>query len=502
MWLTEILERNCQQRPDRLAVIDGDRTLTWAVLTERSRALAGYLHSRGIGHGSLIGVLSRNRLEVLETYFAAAWLGAAFIPLNHALVPAELADIVERLRPTLVLGEPELISRIGLTDDELVAFDSEDYRRAVDDPDPVPPPATELSLADPMAVLLTSATTGRPKAVVQTHGSMMQMSLGWLAAVRPDDDIILLNLNPLSHGSIQVTINYMAAGATVALLRTFTPQGALREIERSRVTHVWLVPQMLRFMLRGRGLDQTDLSSLREVMHGAAPMPAAVLAEARGRLPCPLRNVYGMTEVGGPFATVSTAECQVDDEADWPVGRGIPGLLIGLFDEDGTPVGPGGIGEVCVRGPGRMREYLHDPEATAAVFRGPWLRTGDLGRCDERGYIRLVDRAKDVVIRGGQNVYPAEIEHCLLEHPAVADAAVIRVADEDWGESPVAYVVVRQGSTTPSQLGAYLRGRLASYKIPTGIHVIDEIPRNGAGKALKRVLNERYHDSNGDRLNK
>lgn len=233
--------------------------------------------------------------------------------------------------------------------------------------------------------------------------------------------------------------------------------------------------------------------ALREMMHGAAPMPAEVLDEARRRLPCPLRNVYGMTEVGGPFATVSTAET-VHDDTSWPAGRGIPGLLVGIFDEKGTPLAPGQIGEVCVRGPGRMREYLHDPAATAEVFRGPWLRTGDLGRIDEQGYIHLVDRVKDVVIRGGQNVYPAEIERCLLAHEDVVDATVIRVPDVEWGESPVAYVVLReQAAADPaSRLITYLRGQLASYKIPSAIRFIDEIPRNGAGKALKRVLVERY----------
>lgn len=494
MWLTEILERNCQQRPDQLAVIDDDRTLTWTQLADRSRALAGYLSRCGVRRHDLVGVLSRNRLEVLESYFAAARLGAAFVPLNHALVPDELADIVGRLRPRLVLGEAELISRIDLPDEQLVDFDAETYIKGAGSPTELPEPAAEVSLADPMAILLTSATTGRPKAVVQTHAAMMQMTLGWLAAVRPDDDLVLLNLNPLSHGSIQVTFNYLAAGATVALLRQFTPQGALREIERSRVTHVWLVPQMLRFILRSRALGTADLSSLREVMHGAAPMPAEVLAEARLRMPCPLRNVYGMTEVGGPFATVTTAEYP-DEGAGWPAGRGIPGLLVGIFDPRGVSLAAGKIGEVCVRGTGRMREYLHDPVATAEVFRGDWLRTGDLGWLDEQGYIHLVDRVKDLIIRGGQNVYPAEIEQCLLSHDDIVDVAVIKVPDEDWGESPVAYVVLREPARAAGSTGrliTYLRSRLASYKIPSAIRLTDEIPRNGAGKALKRVLVARY----------
>lgn len=493
MWLAEILARNRQQRPSGLAVVDGDRSLTWAELDARSRALAGALRERGVGPGGHVGVLSRNRLEVLETYFAAAWLGAAFVPLNHALAAEELAEVTARVGVRPVLGEPELLDRTGLPAADLLAFDDPAYAAAVRGT--APDDLTGGGLDDPMAILLTSATTGRPKAVVQTHRAMMQMSLGWLAAVGTEPDTVLLNLNPLSHGSIQVTINYLAAGATIVVLRSFTPQGALAEIERSRVTHVWLVPQMLRFLLKARALAETDTSSLREILHGAAPISAALLREAGERLPCRFRNVYGMTEMGGPFATVSTGELAPDADS-WPGGRGIPGLLVQIQDPAGTALPVREVGEVCVRGPGMMREYWGDPQATAAAVRAGWLRTGDLGWMDERGYVYLVDRATDMLIRGGQNVYPAEIERCLLQRPEVADAAVIGVPDEDWGESPVAYVVLRPdvpaGRETTAALTRDLRARLASYKVPTELLFIEEVPRNGAGKALKRVLRSHH----------
>ena len=493
MWLAEILTRNRQQRPGSAAVLDGERSLTWAELDTRSRALAGALAERGVGPGGHVGVLSGDRLEVLESYFAAAWLGAAFVPLNHALTAEELAEVIGRVRIRPVLGEPELLDRTGLPAADLIAFDDPAYAAAV-----AGRPPEELTggdLDDPMAILLTSATTGRPKAVVQTHRAMMQMSLGWLAAVPTEPDMVLLNLNPLSHGSVQVTVTYMAAGATIVVLRSFTPQGALAEIERSRVTHVWLVPQMLRFLLRARALADTDASSLREILHGAAPISAALLREAGERLPCRFRNVYGMTEMGGPFATVSTGEL-VPDADSWPGGRGIPGLLVQIQDTGGAELPVREVGEVCVRGPGMMREYWTEPDATAEAIRNGWLRTGDLGWMDERGYVYLVDRAKDMLIRGGQNVYPAEIERCLLQRPEVADAAVVGVPDEDWGESPVAYVVLRDGvpagRETTAELTRDLRGRLASYKVPTELLFIAEIPRNGAGKALKRILRSQH----------
>jgi acyl-CoA synthetase (AMP-forming)/AMP-acid ligase II len=493
VWLAEILARNRQQRPGSAAVVDGDRTLTWSELDDRSRALAGALRERGVGPGGRVGVLSRNRLEVLETYFAVTWLGAAFVPLNYALAAEELTEVIGRIGVRPVLGEPELLDGTGLPAADLLGFDDPAYRAGVSG---VPPgDLTGGGLDDPMAILLTSATTGRPKAVVQTHRATMQMSLGWLAAVPTEPDMVLLNLNPLSHSSIQVTIAYMAAGATIVVLPSLTPQGTLAEIERSRVTHVWLVPQMLRFLLKAMALPGTDTSSLREILHGAAPASAALLREAGQTLPCRFRNVYGMTEMGGPFATVSTGELTPDADS-WPGGRGIPGLLMQIQDAAGAELPVRQIGEVCVRGLGMMREYWGEPEATAEAVRAGWLRTGDLGWMDERGYVYLVDRAKDMLIRGGQNVYPAEIERCLLQRPEVADAAVIGVPDEDWGESPVAYVVLQDGTPPEPEAAAALtrdlRDRLASYKVPTELLFVEEIPRNGAGKALKRVLRSGY----------
>jgi acyl-CoA synthetase (AMP-forming)/AMP-acid ligase II len=502
MWLTEILERNCQQRPEQPAVIDGDRQLTWRQLRQRSHRLAALLAVRGIGGGDRFGVLSRNRLEVLESYFAGSWLGAAFVPINHALTAAEIADVVQRVGIGQLLGEAELLARTGLPESQLLGFDDTGYQAAVADATSAPPAPGAQSYDDPMAILLTSATTGRPKAVVQTHAAMRHMSLAWLSMVGHGDRTVLLNLNPLSHGSIQVTINYLAAGATVVLLREFSPQQVAREIERSRVSHVWMVPQMLRFLLQTRVLGEVDLGSLREVMHGAAPISASLLRQATDRLPCPLRNVYGMTEAGGPFATVSTADLRLDAD-DWPSGRAIPGVRLRLLDPAGEPVPLGEVGEVCVGGPGLMREYWGDPVATAEVMTGGWLRTGDLGRLDEEGFVRLVDRRNDTLIRGGQNVYPAEIERCLLERPEIVDAAVIGVPDEDWGETPVAYLVLREpaagGPEALAQIRRDLRSRLASYKLPTAYHLVAQIPRSGAGKALKRRLREQYLAARSER---
>ena len=346
-----------------------------------------------------------------------------------------------------------------------------------------------------MAILLTSATTGRPKAVVQTHRAMMQMSLGWLAAVGAEPDTVLLNLNPLSHGSIQVTVNYLAAGATVVLLRSFTPQGALAEIERSRVTHVWLVPQMLRFLLRTRALGGTDTSSLREVLHGAAPISAALLREAGERLPCRFRNVYGMTEMGGPFATVSTGELAPDADS-WPGGRGIPGLLVQVQDAAGAELPVREIGEVCVRGPGMMREYWERPgghrgggPARLAAHRRP--------RLDGRARLRLPRRP------GQGHAHPRRAERVPGRDRAPPAAAARgrrrgrhRGAGRGLGREPGRVRgAPRRHPGRPGHRGradpgpARPAGKLQGSR--PSCTSSRRSRRNGAGKALKRVLRTR-----------
>jgi acyl-CoA synthetase (AMP-forming)/AMP-acid ligase II len=347
---------------------------------------------------------------------------------------------------------------------------------------------------DPVAVLHTSATTGQAKGVTVDSGSFRAIALGWLVLARPTDDIVLVNCCPLYHGSMVVSLTYMAAGATVVLMPGFTPQRALTAVERHRATHLWMVPQMLRFMLQAKGSHRTDLSSLREVLYGAAPMPLDVYAEAVRRLGCGFRQVYGMTEVGGPFVTLGPDEHPApgDVTARIPCGRVVPGMSARAVDADGREVPRGEIGEMVVRGPGVMQGYWNDPEATREISLDGWIRTGDLGFVDDEGRIHLVDRTKDVIIRAGQNVYPSEIERALMTHPAVRDAAVVGMPDEEAGEIPAAYVVLRQGpdsrAATPEELMEFVAGQVSHYKQVRHLEFIDAVPKSASGKILRREL--------------
>ncbi|MEU9979021.1 AMP-binding protein [Streptomyces sp. NPDC051014] len=492
MWLTQLLERNRQCHADRTALVDEHRSVTWAALHDRTAELARGLAELGIARGDRVAVLSLDRIEVLESYFALARLGAVFVPLNHSLTMPEVAAIIERVGAVAVLGESDLLDRHTSLPSCVrirAAFDKPAFATigAV-------APAVGLPVlpdTEPVAILHTSATTGQAKGVTVDEGSFRAIALGWLTAARPDDDIVMVNCCPLYHGSMVVSLTYMAAGATVVLLPGFTPQTALAAVERHRATHIWLVPQMLRFMLQAGASRRADLSTLREILYGAAPMPVDVYADAVDRLGCGFRQVYGMTEVGGPFVTLGPDEHPAPGDVTEriPCGRVIPGMSARPVDGAGRPAPPGEIGEIVVRGPGVMRGYWDDPAATEEALLDGWVRTGDLGFVDVSGRIHLVDRSKDLIIRAGQNVYPSEIERALMSHPAVRDAAVVGVPDVDYGEVPLAFVVC--DGVRVWDLFTHLAARLAPYKRPRRIEFIDQVPRNPAGKIIKKRLRAR-----------
>lgn len=489
MWLAQLLDRNRQCFPDRVALADAYRSVTWSQFHERVHRLARGLAALGVRHGDRVAVLSTDRIEVLETYFAAARIGALFVPLNHSLAAPEVAGIVERVRPRVVVGESGVLRRFpGLPAGRRIALDEPAFAQlGAGDGGPALP---EVADTDPVAVLHTSATTGRAKGVTVDQRSFRSIALGWLAVARPQEDAVLVNCCPLYHGSMVVTLTYLAAGATAVLLPGFTPQRALAAVEAHRATHVWLVPQMLRFMLQARSSRSTDLSTLREVLYGAAPMPPEVYAEAAGRLGCGFRQVYGMTEVGGPFVTLGPDEHPAPGAVGEaiPAGRVVPGMSVRAVDGDGRESAPGAVGEIVVRGPGVMQGYWKDPAETAAITTPDgWTRTGDLGRIDPDGRVHLVDRSKDVILRAGQNIYPSEVERVLRLHPAVLDAAVVGVPDPDYGQVPKAYVVTG-GDPDQTALQQHLAAHLAPYKRPRHIEYIEQVPRNPAGKIVKRLL--------------
>lgn len=496
MWVAHFVRRNHQLHPDRLAMADGRRQLTWRQLDERTDAMACGLLDRGLTKGSLVAVSSRNRVEVLEIYIAAAKAGVIVCPLNHTFPAPEVEYRTAQTSPAGTIAEQAILDRLGpaFGDGWHLALDSSAFEElAHTTPRPLPLPRQD----DVFAILHTAATTGRPKGVVVTHRSVSACYTAMAAEVGFRADDVMLNPCPLFHGSMVIGLALLAAGGALILQEEFSPQRFLTDLEKHRATQAFVVPSMVRFAMRAKKFADTDLSSLRQLMFGGAPMTEELLREGLGRFQCDFSSVYGITECGGPIATVrfpqrlaESAPGSPDAQLLHSAGRMLPGCHIEVQDDDGRRVPAGTMGEVCVRGDGMMLRYWQDPQATATTVQDGWLRTGDLGHADENGFLYLVDRRNDVILRGGQNVYPQEIERVLSAQPGVEDVAVVGVPSDDWGQVPVAFVVAGTVAPTATDLLTACAAQLASYKRPVTVHFVAEIPRSAAGKILRRVLRE------------
>ena len=486
MWISHIGRRNAIRWPDAYAVVDAHQRLTHRELDERATRLAGALARDGIGRGERVALLSSNRVEVLETQVALSRLGATVVALNPTLTSDELAHALALAEAGAAVGERAPLSaasdaaRLSV----VLAFEDDRYCRAVrgcdgyegrwdGDPD---------SLA---AVLFSSATTGRAKAIALAQHALRASTLHWLAGGSSAPGTVLLLGTPLHHSTLTVAIGHLAAGGTLVLAGQLTPQRCLELIEAERVTHAYMVPSLIRFCLEARALQRTDVSSLRELIHGAAPMPDELRAQAADAFGATLRDCYGQAEAGGPITLG-------DGRARGSVGEPLPGVEVRVVDGTEAVCPPDQLGDIQVRAASRMAGYLGDDEASrAALAPMGWLRTGDLGHLDGGGRVHLSDRRVDLIIHGGQNVYPAEIERVLNAEPAVRECAVVAMDDEHWGQVPVAFVVLADhpgADDVVDRLRARARHRLAAFKRPATFRVLDELPRNQAGKVLKREL--------------
>jgi acyl-CoA synthetase (AMP-forming)/AMP-acid ligase II len=500
MWIPHFVQRNAIIRPHQLALRDAARRLTWLELDERTDALATALAELGVKRGDRIVVLSGNRVEVVELCIAVTKAGAMFCPVNPGHAIPELEYIASNIRPVGVFGEQRVLVALGgrlagwtveIGEQRYEAMAHGSRRKLA-----LPAPG------DAAVIFSTSATTGRPKAVVMAHRSIMACYLGMAAETGMSSLDVMLNPCPLFHGSMVIGLALLAAGGQLVIERDFTPQRFLTDVEAVRATRTFLTPSMLRFVLAAKAFSDTDLSSLREVMHGGGPIAEDVMLEAVARFPCRLRSVYGITEGGGPIALGTSDEPPLVPGApgspgspgvNTPLaaGRMMPGAQIAVLDEAGNPMPSGEVGEICVQGDGVMDRYWENDEATRSALMGGWLRTGDLGYLDAAGYVYLLDRKNDLIIRGGQNVYPAEIERVIRALPGVIDVAAVGVPSRDWGEVPVVFVVLAEDARLRTvDLIAACSAELASYKRPVAVHIAPEIPRNAAGKILRRVLRE------------
>ncbi|MFE0328805.1 o-succinylbenzoate--CoA ligase [Streptomyces sp. NPDC058960] len=486
--------RRARKTPHRTALIHGDRSVTYAELYERTTRLAHALRARGVRRGDRIAYLGPNHPAYLETLFAAGTLGAVFVPLNIRLAGPEiayqLADsgakalVYAPSSTALVAGLPgstdvRAYVEVGAEYEELLAAASDE---PIDQPVP---------LDDTCIIMYTSGTTGRPKGAMLTHGNLVWNAFNVLV----DHDLIAderaLVSAPLFHtaGLNMLTLPVLLKGGTCVLVESFDPEATFDLIERHRITFMFGVPTMFDQVARHPRWDRADLSSLRILTCGGSPVPTPLIAKYQERGLTFLQG-YGMTEAA-PGTLFLDAEHAVSKAGS----AGVPHFFsdVRVVRPDLAPVDVGETGEVVVRGPHVMPGYWGLPEETATVFADGWFRSGDAARVDEDGYVYIVDRIKDMIISGGENIYPTEIEDQLLAHPDIVECAVIGVPDEKWGEVPRAVVVPREGATLdPDEVIASLSGRLAKYKIPKSVVVADALPRTASGKLLKSRVRSRY----------
>ena len=487
MWLQAAIRRNAARAPGALALRDSRRDVNCAELERDVLGLAAYI-AEHVPREGRVAISSDNRVEVLEAYAACAAAGAIAVPVNSSLADPELEYILDYVEPTLAIGQHTVLPRLKQAREALQLLPIDDVPAMGASS---PRPRLDASLDDPFALLHTSATTGHPKGALTDMRALQLNSLSFAADVHPRPGLVYLHATPLFHGSMVIALGYVAAGATVALLDRFTPQGFVRAAGDWRAEHALLVPSMIRLLLQALARRDADLGALRLIMHTGEPMPPDLRDAASERLAVPLRNVYGITEGGGPVMTFGDEDARQDPAIRGATCAGVPllGYEVEILREDATPADVGEVGEICVRSDGVMREYWRRPDATAETLRGGRLHTGDLGYRDERGYVWVVDRRSDLILRGGQNVYPAEIERVLRRSDCVADVAVVAAPSESWGQTPWAFVQPTQPEDFDEQeLLALAVRELASYKRPSRFIAVDSIPRGPSGKALRREL--------------
>ncbi|MCR1786442.1 AMP-binding protein [Nocardioides carbamazepini] len=471
---------------DRPCVRDERIELTYRAFADRVEAAAQQFAGLGVGRGSVVAVMLPNRVELLVAIMAAWRLGAAATPVNPTFTAVEAAHQVEDSGTVLVLtADPA--ARLGTA----TTLDVADLAVSPSDPGgPGALPPARTSTGDLALLVYTSGSTGRPKGVMLDHGNVAAMisSMGEAIGIGADDHCLLVL--PLFHvNAICVSwLTPMSVGAQLSVLPRFHPVEFLESIERLRPTYFSAVPTIYAHLVALPAEVAPDVSSVRYAVCGAAPAPPELLAAVERRFGFPLVEGYGLSE--GTCAST----CNPVDGLRKPgtVGPALPGQLVAVMAPDGTVVPPGERGEVVIKGANVMRGYLNRPEATAEALGDGWLHTGDVGILDEDGYLRIVDRIKDMIIRGGENIYPKEIENVLHGAPEVLEAAVVGGPDPVYGEVVVAFVSARPDTTVDvDALLARCRAELAKIKVPVALHVLDALPKNPVGKIDKPALRAR-----------
>ncbi len=496
---------HARRRGDHEALRFAGRSTSYRDFDRHVTAIAHRLLADGLVPGTRCALLAKNTGNYYEILFGAACAGCVLVPVNHRLAAPEIAFILEDCGAELlfvgedfaelaksVLQDCPAIRQVVVIRGTVAGWPDLDAWVA-------DPPAAELPLpgdADTVVQMYTSGTTGLPKGVELTHGNLLyavqvgQEALGhWTA-----NDIAQIVMPQFHIAGTNMGLVGIYCGATCVIIEDVVPRAVLASIERDRITVTFVVPAVILFLLQAPECAETDFSSLKTIIYGASPIPADLLAQALEQTGCAFAQVYGLTETTG---AITLLPAEVHTIPPTPVmkscGRAFADVEIRVVDADDNPVPVGEVGQVICRTALNMKGYWRREPETAAALRGGWFHTGDAGYLDEEGYLYIYDRVKDMIISGGENIYPAEVESALFGHEAIADVAVIGVPDKTWGEAVKAIVVLApDAQASEADIIAFARQRIAGFKLPRSVDFVETLPRNPSGKILKRDLREPY----------
>ena len=512
MTVGEMLTRNANKFPTKKAVVSEETSLDFKTLKERVNRLANGLLKKGLKKGDRIGVLIHNCHQFIEIYYAAAKTGGIFCPYNNHLKQWELKDIIDYSTPRFLFVDKDFAGMIDALKPELKSVESyiclqktdgaywEDYEALIAQGDAVEPGIRILE-DDVQSIIFTAGTTGRPKGAMRTHRHLMSDAFASAIDLQVGYDEKVLITFPMYHVACEDNIvRHSLLSNTIYIKKEggFNPPEVLEYISKEKISRIHLVPTMIHSLIQVPDVNKYDLSSLKLILYAGSSMPVELLKKALAIFPCGFAQLYGQTE-SGPFTTVLKPEDHIQDGTEKSVARlassGKPALNyeVRIVDDNDVDVPMGEVGELIVRSEAMMIGYWQMPEETERKLKDGWLHTGDLAKFDEDGYVYIVERKGDMIISGGVNIYPREIEEVLYKHPSVSEASVIGLPDEHWGEIVKAVIVLKPGAkATEDEIKDFCGKNLAGFKKPKSVDFWKELPKSSQGKILKKDIRKQY----------
>ena len=492
----DLLSYACIHMPDRPAVIAGDRSLTFRELDTRANRLVRLFRDSSLQAGDTVALLAKNEIEYFEIHLAATRTGLILLPLNFRLAVPELEYIIDDSKPELLICSEEFSEAgRGLTVRRIYTL-GQHYESLVASVEPASDKYWSISADAPSVIFYTSGTTGRPKGtIISNHALHARINCNLFEYRLTSEDRFLMCLQLFHIGSINC-LSHLFVGSTIVIIRDFDAAKVLELLPRHHITVALLVPTMINTIVNRPGVENADFSSLNTMVYGGSPIPPVTLARAVDLMGCGFLQTYGMTETNA-ITFLRPGDHDPVSKPHLLASAGTPALGIEarVVDDQDRDVDVGELGEIVCRGPLLMDKYLNLPTATGEALRGGWMHTGDVGYIDQEGYFYVTDRKKDMIVSGGENVYPREVEDVLYEHPDILEAAVIGVPDDKWGERVHAVLVPRAGAELRAEsVISFARTRLAGYKLPKTVDMVSALPKNATGKVAKNELRKAWAD--------